>query len=71
MKALRTRLTAMVGQVFSQSKLAEAIKLAPNHWGVTLFLRDGCIEVDSNTVERSMRPDYGKRRVFRTLSGVS
>ena len=24
--------------------------------GLTLFLRDGRVEVDSNTVERSMRP---------------
>src|SRR5258708_16665095 len=52
METLRTRLTAMVGQ----SKLAEAINYALNHWdGLTLFLSDGRVEVDSNTVERSMR----------------
>jgi transposase len=46
MAALRTRLTAMVGQLFSQSKLAEAINYALNHWdGLTLFLRDGRVEV--------------------------
>jgi transposase len=57
MEALRTRLTAMVGQLFSQSKLTEAINYALNHWdGLTLFLRDGRVEVDTNTVERSMRP---------------
>ena len=28
-----------------------------NHWnGLTLFLADGRVEVDTNTVERSMRP---------------
>jgi hypothetical protein len=63
MEALRARLTAMVGQLFSQSKLAEAINYALNHWdGLTLFLRDGRVEVDSNTVERSMRPIAMGRR---------
>jgi transposase len=57
MEALRTQLAAMVGQLFSQSKLTEAINYALNHWdGLTLFLRDGRVEVDTNTVERSMRP---------------
>jgi transposase len=42
MAALKARLTAMVGQLFSQSKLTEAINYALNHWdGLTLFLRDG------------------------------
>jgi transposase len=63
MEALRARLTAMVGQLFSQSELAEAINYARNHWdGLTLFLRDGRVEVDSNTVERSMRPIAMGRR---------
>src|ERR1700726_442359 len=63
METLRTRLTAMVGQLFSQSKLAEAINYALNHWdGLTLFLSDGRVEVDSNTVERSMRPIAMGRR---------
>jgi hypothetical protein len=63
MEALRTRLTAMVGQLFSQSKLTEAINYALNHWdGLTLFLRDGRVEVDTNTVERSMRPIAMGRR---------
>ena len=63
MAALKARLTATVGQLFSQSKLAEAINYALNHWdGLTLFLRDGRVEVDSNTVERSMRPIAMGRR---------
>ncbi|MFK4492368.1 IS66 family transposase [Bradyrhizobium sp. USDA 336] len=38
MEALRTRLTTMVGQLFSQSKLAEAINYPLNHWdGLTRF----------------------------------
>jgi hypothetical protein len=60
MEALKARLTAMVGQLFSQSKLAN---YALNHWhGLTLFLRDGRVEVDSNSVERSMRPIAMGRR---------
>src|ERR1700688_2605816 len=63
METLRTRLTAMVGQLFSQSKLAEAINYALNHCdGLTLLLSDGRVEVDSNTVERSMRPIAMGRR---------
>ena len=62
-ETLRTRLTAMVGQLFSQSKLTEAINYALNHWdGLTLFLSDGRVEVDSNTVERSMGPIAMGRR---------
>jgi len=46
-----------------QSKLAEAINYALNHWdGLTQFLRDGRVEIDSNTVERSMRPIAMGRR---------
>ncbi|MGF6313571.1 hypothetical protein ABIB82_007748 [Bradyrhizobium sp. i1.8.4] len=57
MAAFKARLTTMVGQLFSQSKLAEAINYSLNHYaGLTLFLNDGRVEVDSNTVERSMRP---------------
>lgn len=63
MAALKARLTEMVDQLFSQSKLTEAINYALNHWdGLRLFLRDGRIEVDSNTVERSMRPIAMGRR---------
>jgi transposase len=37
--------------------LAEAIRYTLGHWdGLTVFLTDGRVEVDSNTVERSMRP---------------
>lgn len=63
MAALKARLTAMARQFFSQSKLVEAINYTLNHWdGLTLFLSDGRIEVDSNTVERSMRPIAMGRR---------
>jgi transposase len=53
----------MLGQLFSQSPLAGAINYARNHWdGLTLFLSDGRVEVDTNTVERSMRPIAMGRR---------
>ena len=63
MEALKARLTSMLGQLFSQSPLAGAINYALNHWdGLTLFLDDGRVEVDTNTVERSMRPIAMGRR---------
>ena len=43
---------------FSQkTKLATAIRYALSRWnGLTRFLDDGRIEIDSNVVERSIRP---------------
>jgi len=37
--------------------LAEAIRYALRHWqGLVLFLEDGRLELDTNTVERAIRP---------------
>jgi transposase len=50
---LRSKL-ALISQ---KSKLAEAIRYALSRWdGLIRFLDDGRIEIDSNTVERSIRP---------------
>ena len=50
---LRTKL-ALISQ---KSKLAEAIRYALSRWeGLTRFLNDGRIEIDSNVVERTIRP---------------
>jgi transposase len=50
---LRDRL-ALISQ---KTKLAEAIRYALSRWeGLTRFLHDGRIEIDSNIVERSIRP---------------
>jgi transposase len=39
------------------SKMAKAIRYALHHWdGLILFANDGRIEMDTNTVERSIRP---------------
>ena len=50
---LETSLTRASGK----GKLAEAIRYALNRWdGLCRFLDDGRVEIDSNTVERSIRP---------------
>jgi hypothetical protein len=44
-------------EVSAKSPLAAAIRYTLNHWrGLTVFLADGRVEVDNNTVERDMRP---------------
>jgi transposase len=56
MEALKRRLTALLEEVSVKSTLAKAIRYTLGHWdGLTMFLADGRIEVDSNTVERTMR----------------
>ena len=46
-----------LGLISQKTKLAEAIRYTLSRWeGLTLFLDDGRIEIDSNTVERSIRP---------------
>jgi hypothetical protein len=50
---LRTKL----GLISQKSKLAEAIRYTLSRWeGLTRFIDDGRIELDNNTVERSIRP---------------
>ena len=41
----------------TKSSLAKAIRYTLGHWaGLGLFLTDGRVEVDNNTVERTIRP---------------
>jgi transposase len=50
-------LRAKLGLISQKSKLAEAIRYALSRWeGLTRLLDNGRIEIDSNTVERSIRP---------------
>ena len=50
---LREKL-ALISQ---KSKLADAIRYALSRWpGLTLFLDDGRVEIDTNVVERAIRP---------------
>ena len=56
-EALKTWLEKTLAQVAGGSSMANAIRYGLNHWdGLVRFLDDGRIEIDSNTVERSMRP---------------
>ena len=49
--------TKASGEISRQSSLARAIRYMFAHWnGLTAFLEDGRLSVDTNVVERSMRP---------------
>jgi transposase len=55
--ALHAWLTVQLARVSGKSGLAEAIRYALRHWqGLVLFLEDGRLELDTNTVERAIRP---------------
>ena len=54
--ALHVWLEDHVGRVSAASDLAEAIRYALRHWsGLLVFLDDGRVEMDTNTVERAIR----------------
>ena len=54
---LKLWLEAKLATVASRSPLAEAVRYALARWdGLTRFLGDGRIELDTNPVERSIRP---------------
>jgi transposase len=54
---LRRFLEASLAGTSKKSKLPEAIRYALTRWArLTRFLDDRRIEIDSNTVERSLRP---------------
>jgi transposase len=56
-EALHTWLTDLLGRLSGRSTLAQAIRYALNHWkGLIRFLDDGRFELDTNIVERAMRP---------------
>lgn len=56
-EALEPWLREKLGQVSQKSKLADAIRYALARWpGLTLYLEDGRVEIDSNVVERAIRP---------------
>jgi hypothetical protein len=55
-EALKPWFEASLAKVSKGSKLAKALDYGLNHWsGLCLLLGDGRIEIDSNTVERSIR----------------
>jgi len=54
---LRTWLDAQLSRVSQGSALAEAIRYGLRHWeGLCRFLDDGTLELDTNSVEREIRP---------------
>ena len=56
-EALRTWLEVELARVSAKSVIASAIRYGFNHWdGLVRFLEDGRIELDTNAVERTMRP---------------
>src|SRR5918995_508644 len=56
-EALHAWLTVQLARVSGRSALAEAIRYALRHWtGLVLFLEDGRIELDTNVIERAIRP---------------
>jgi transposase len=55
--AMKPWLTSQLELVSQKSDLAKAIRYTLTHWeGLTRFLDDGRIELDTNTVERAIRP---------------
>ena len=56
-ETMQAWLAETLGRISGRSALAQAIRYALNHWsGLILFLGDGRLELDTNTVERAMRP---------------
>jgi transposase len=54
---LRAWLETRLAAVSEKSSIAEAIRYGFHHWdGLVRFLDDGRIEMDTNSVERAMRP---------------
>src|SRR5882672_2018351 len=56
-EAFEPWLRAKLALISQKGKLAEAIRYALSRWqGLTRFIDDGRIELDNNTVERTIRP---------------
>jgi transposase len=56
-ESLHVWLTEQLERVPGRSTLAQAMRYALNHWnGLIRYLDDGRLEMDTNTVERAMRP---------------
>jgi transposase len=71
-EAMHAWLTDLPGRLSGRSTLAQAIRYALNHWkGLIRFLDDGRFELDTNIVERAMRPvalgrNYVRSRIMRS-----
>jgi hypothetical protein len=62
-QAFKTFLEKQLKRVSAKSPIADAIRYGLNHWdGLARFLDDGRIDLDTNIVERSMRPQTLTRK---------
>ena len=62
-EALHAWLQDHVGRVSAVSDLAKAMRYAIRHWpGLVVFLDDGRVEMDTNVVERAIRPNTLTRK---------
>ena len=56
-EAMHAWLTEQIERISGRSTMAHAMRYALNHWsGLIRYLDDGRLEMDTNTVERAMRP---------------
>jgi len=63
LEAFKTWLMQRLAEESAKSELAKAIRYTLGHWdGLIVFLADGRVEVDSNVVERTIRPIAQGRR---------
>jgi hypothetical protein len=70
-EAFEPWLREKLGLISQKTKLAEAIRYTLSRWeGLTRFLDDGRIEIDSNVVERAIRPIAMMRSLCTPLSSV-
>jgi hypothetical protein len=61
--ALHAWLQDHLGRVSGVTDLAKAIRYAIRHWpGLVVFLEDGRVEMDTNVVERAIRPNTLTRK---------
>jgi len=57
LKAFGIWLKQQRARVSPKSRIGEKLAYIANHWdGLQLFLTDGCVEIDSNAVENTIRP---------------
>src|SRR5580658_2454884 len=55
--AMHAWMTEQLARVPGRSAIAQAFRYALTHWdGLTVFLKDGRAALDTNVVERAMRP---------------
>jgi transposase len=60
-----------LGLISQKTKLAEAIRYTLSRWdGLARFLDDGRIELDSNTVERAIRPQASVDSLYPSSSSI-